>query len=60
MDEVVSLYPDNPSAGSPYGTGNETFGTGPGFKRGAAICTSSFALWHFEDPHLLRIDVVAR
>jgi len=37
IDEVVSLYPDDPRAGSPYGTGNETFGTGPGFKRGAAI-----------------------
>jgi len=48
--KVMSLYPDDPSAGSPFGTGNETFGTGPGFKRGAAICTSSSssyfaALW---------------
>jgi hypothetical protein len=37
VDKVMSLYPDDPSAGSPFGTGNETFGTGPGFKRGAAI-----------------------
>jgi len=40
MDKVMSLYPDDPSAGSPFGTGNETFGTGPGYKRGAAICMS--------------------
>jgi acetylcholinesterase len=37
IDRVLSLYPDDPSAGSPFGTGNQTFGTGPGFKRGSAI-----------------------
>ena len=37
----MSLYPDDPSAGSPFGTGNQTFGTGPGYKRAAALCTSS-------------------
>ncbi|KAI0004879.1 Alpha/Beta hydrolase protein [Russula compacta] len=37
MDEITSLYPNDPSAGSPFGTGNETFGTGSGYKRGAAI-----------------------
>ena len=41
IDKVISLYPDDPSAGSPFGTGNQTFGTGSGFKRAAAICTSS-------------------
>ena len=41
IDKMVSLYPDDPSAGSPYGTGNQTFGAGPGFKRAAAICKSS-------------------
>lgn len=40
VDKVISLYPDDPSAGSPFGTGNETFGTQPGYKRGAAVCTS--------------------
>ena len=40
IDKVMSLYPDDPSAGSPFGTGNETFGTGPGYKREAAICMS--------------------
>ncbi|KAH9999290.1 Alpha/Beta hydrolase protein [Russula vinacea] len=37
MDKVMSLYPEDPSAGSPFDTGNETFGTEPGFKRGSAI-----------------------
>ncbi|KAH8999251.1 esterase 1 [Lactarius akahatsu] len=37
LDKLLSLYPDDPSAGSPFGTGNQTFGTGPGFKRGSAI-----------------------
>ncbi|KAF8505634.1 extracellular triacylglycerol lipase precursor [Russula emetica] len=37
LDKVMSLYPDDPSAGSPFNTGNETFGTGPGYKRGSAI-----------------------
>jgi len=40
IDKVMSLYPDDPSAGSPFGTGNETFGTGSGYKREAAICMS--------------------
>jgi len=40
-ERVMSLYPDIPSAGSPFGTGNETFGTGTGYKRQAAICMSS-------------------
>jgi len=37
VDKVMSLYPDDPSAGSPFGTGNQTFGTGPGYKRTSAI-----------------------
>ena len=41
LDKVLLLYPDDPSAGSPFGTGNQTFGTGSGFKREAALCTSS-------------------
>jgi hypothetical protein len=40
IDKVVSLYPEDPSAGSPFGTGNQTFGAGTGFKRAAAISTS--------------------
>jgi len=45
-ESVMSLYPDTPSAGSPFGTGNETFGTGPGYKRQAAI----FGDIHFQAP----------
>jgi len=41
VDKLMSLYPDDPSAGSPFGTGNQTFGTGPGYKRESAICMSS-------------------
>ena len=44
VDKVISLYPDDPSAGSPFGTGNQTFGTSPAFKRAAAICASSTSL----------------
>ena len=41
IDKVISLYPDDLSAGSPYGTGNQTFGRGPVYKRAASICMSS-------------------
>jgi len=37
VDKVLSLYPDDPSAGSPFGTGNQTFGAGSGYKREAAL-----------------------
>jgi hypothetical protein len=49
MDKVMSLYPDDPSAGSPFGTGNQTFGTGSGYKRESAICTSSIFSVSFRD-----------
>jgi acetylcholinesterase len=61
MAKVLSVYPDDPSAGSPFGTGDETFGSGPGYKRGAAICTSSSSCFRalLGPMLLLRIDVVA-
>ncbi|KII90741.1 hypothetical protein PLICRDRAFT_683700 [Plicaturopsis crispa FD-325 SS-3] len=37
IDKLLQLYPDDPSIGSPYGTGNQTFGTQPGFKRAASL-----------------------
>ncbi|CAE6481616.1 unnamed protein product [Rhizoctonia solani] len=46
FDTFVSMYPDDPAAGSPFGTGNETWGKGRGTKRGAAI----FGDWLFEAP----------
>ncbi|KAK7051297.1 hypothetical protein VNI00_004797 [Paramarasmius palmivorus] len=35
-DKLVALYPDIPALGSPFGTGNETFGLDQGLKRFAA------------------------
>lgn len=37
VDVIMALYPADPSLGSPFNTGNETFGLDPGFKRAAAI-----------------------
>ncbi|THV03013.1 esterase 1 [Dendrothele bispora CBS 962.96] len=39
IQEMLELYPNDPSLGSPFGTGNETFGLSPGFKRMSAIYT---------------------
>ena len=33
ISKVVSLYPEDPSVGSPYGSGNETLDLHPGYKR---------------------------
>ncbi|KAJ7448264.1 esterase 1 [Mycena galericulata] len=37
VDTLLKLYPDIPALGSPYNTGNNTFGLGPEYKRTAAI-----------------------
>ncbi|KAL0569341.1 hypothetical protein V5O48_012623 [Marasmius crinis-equi] len=37
LDRVLEAYPNIPSLGSPFGTGNETFGLDPGYKRVSAI-----------------------
>ncbi|KAI5122702.1 hypothetical protein M0805_009755 [Coniferiporia weirii] len=37
INEILVLYPDIPALGSPYGTGNETFGLSSEFKRVASI-----------------------
>ncbi|KAJ7759734.1 extracellular triacylglycerol lipase precursor [Mycena maculata] len=47
---LLQLYPDNPALGSPFGTGNVTFGLSPQFKRAAAIVgdlqfTSQRRIW---------------
>lgn len=39
-DKLLELYPDIPALGSPFNTGNETFGLPSGYKRQAAISTS--------------------
>ena len=42
LSELLRLYPDDPSAGSPFNRGNETFGLNKEFKRYAAICEFLF------------------
>jgi acetylcholinesterase len=37
LNLVVSYYPDDPADGSPYNTGNQTFGLSPFFKKAASI-----------------------
>ncbi|KAK0499035.1 extracellular triacylglycerol lipase precursor [Armillaria luteobubalina] len=37
LERLLELYPDDLSLGSPYGTGDETFGLPSGFKRVAAM-----------------------
>lgn len=40
---MMQLYPDIPALGSPFGTGNETFGLSATWKRAAAIiCDVNF------------------
>jgi hypothetical protein len=37
IDEALGLYPKDPKAGSPYGTGDELFGLPASYKRVASI-----------------------
>ncbi|KAL1718334.1 Alpha/Beta hydrolase protein [Schizophyllum commune] len=37
ISKILDLYPNDPSLGSPYNTGNETFGLSPQYKRLASI-----------------------
>ncbi|KAJ7219550.1 extracellular triacylglycerol lipase precursor [Mycena pura] len=37
FDRMLQLYPDIPALGSPYNTGNETFGLSSQFKRSASL-----------------------
>ena len=37
LQALLQLYPDDPALGSPFGTGNETFGAGKEYKRAAAL-----------------------
>ena len=45
-NRLLELYPDIPALGSPFNTGNETFGLPSGYKREAAIV-------EFHLPHLV-------
>lgn len=35
---LLELYPNIPALGSPFNTGNDTFGLSPGYKRISALC----------------------
>ncbi|KAL0567356.1 hypothetical protein V5O48_014641 [Marasmius crinis-equi] len=37
IDRTLREYPNIPSLGSPFGTGNDTFGLDKGYKRGSAV-----------------------
>ncbi|KZT41184.1 esterase 1 [Sistotremastrum suecicum HHB10207 ss-3] len=37
VNRILQLYPDIPSLGSPFGTGNDTFGLSSQYKRAAAL-----------------------
>ncbi|RPD53051.1 esterase 1 [Lentinus tigrinus ALCF2SS1-7] len=37
LDELLEIYPEDPTVGSPYGTGSQTFGLSPEYKRLASI-----------------------
>ncbi len=43
-DKLLELYPDVPALGSPFNTGNETFGLSSQYKRAAALRMSWFSL----------------
>ena len=45
-NRLLELYPDIPALGSPFNTGNETFGLPSGYKRESAIV-------EFHLPHLV-------
>ena len=42
IDKLLELYPNVPALGSPFGTGNATFGLSPEYKRLSAVCKRIF------------------
>lgn len=44
IGQILELYPDNPALGSPFGTGNNTFGLNSQYKRLSAICELNIPL----------------
>ncbi|KAI3619517.1 extracellular triacylglycerol lipase precursor [Moniliophthora roreri] len=45
-DQLLQLYPDVPALGSPFNTGNETFGLSSQYKRSAAIISHGLELFY--------------
>ncbi|KAK7455774.1 hypothetical protein VKT23_010806 [Stygiomarasmius scandens] len=39
LKQILKLYPNDPPLGSPFGTGNDTFGLNPEYKRYAAVAS---------------------
>ncbi|KAG8777684.1 hypothetical protein FRC12_000256 [Ceratobasidium sp. 428] len=54
--ELLKYYPNNPAAGSPYGTGNEAFGLGAQYKR----YTSMFGDLLFQAPRRDHLKTAAK
>ncbi|KAL1727188.1 Alpha/Beta hydrolase protein [Schizophyllum commune] len=42
LDEFIAMYPDDPSEGCPYNSGNDTFGLDPGYKRLTSIIGDAY------------------
>ena len=45
VDKLLDLYPDVPALGSPFGTGNNTFGLSSQYKRASAIRTTAYTVY---------------
>jgi hypothetical protein len=54
---LMELYPDEPAFGSPFNTGNETYGLGAQFKRAAAFAGGEYSQLTTIDPTDQFIDV---
>ncbi|KAL1671468.1 Alpha/Beta hydrolase protein [Schizophyllum commune] len=42
LDEFIAMYPDDPSEGCPYNSGNDTFGLDPGYQRLTSIIGDAY------------------
>ncbi|KAI4521186.1 alpha/beta-hydrolase [Schizophyllum commune Loenen D] len=42
LDDFIAMYPDDPSEGCPYNSGNDTFGLDPGYKRLTSIIGDAY------------------
>ncbi|KAJ3838824.1 esterase 1 [Lentinula raphanica] len=56
VTQLLDLYPDIPALGSPFNTGNDTFGLSPGYKRVSAM----FGDLAFQAPRRLWIEAASK
>lgn len=54
---LLELYPDIPALGSPFNTGNDTFGLSPGYKRISALCKRTDSVLLSEATHVTTVNV---